>query len=122
MKDLNKDFWLGMPVGMYVILILAFGLLCVSFAIPPVGIISSSSLQGAALILGATWLFYTTTHIPSILSKGAKIKASYGNAQIEIGRKKEEAPIMDKEEEEIDGQNDYTEPWTREGYPRQEEP
>lgn len=109
MKDLIKDFWLGMPVGMYVILILAFGLLCVSFAIPPVGIISSSSLQGAALILGATWLFYTTTHIPSILSKGAKIKASYGNAQIEIGRKKEgphfeEPPIEEplEMEEEIE--------------------
>lgn len=89
MADVVKDFFLGMPVGMYVIIILAFILLCVSFAIPPVGVISSSSLQGAALILGATWLFYVTSHIPQILASGAKIKASYGNAQIEIGRKKD---------------------------------
>ena len=89
MAELLKDFWLGMPIGMYIILILAFALLVVSFFVPPLGIISSSSLQGAALILGATWLFYITTHIPAIIASGAKIKASYGNANIEIGRKKE---------------------------------
>ena len=79
-----------MPLGMYIILLLAFILLCVSFALPPVGIISSSSLQGAALILGAAWLFYTTSHIPQILAAGGKVKASVGNASVEIGRKKNE--------------------------------
>lgn len=80
-----------MPLGMYIILILAFALLCVSFALPPVGTISASSLQGASIILGFTWLYYTTTHIKEILEAGGKVKASVGNiASVEIGRKKEE--------------------------------
>ena len=81
-----KDFFLGMPIGLYVILIMAFALLCVSFALPPAGAIAPSALQGAALILGATWLFYVTANIPTILANGAKISAKYGNAEIQIGR------------------------------------
>jgi hypothetical protein len=106
-----KDFFLGMPIGLYVILILAFGLLCVSFALPPAGAIAPSALQGAALILGATWLFYVTANIPTILANGAKISAKYGNAEIQIGRHRKkhfeeetetevEEPVK---EEEVDG-------------------
>lgn len=84
-----KDFIWGMPIFMYIILFLAFGLLVASFVVPPLGVISPSVLQGSALILGATWLFYTTCNLPTILQKG-KIKASYGNAQIEIEKKEEE--------------------------------
>ena len=101
-----KDFFLGMPVGLYVILIMAFALLCVSFALPPAGAIAPSALQGAALILGATWLFYVTANIPTILANGAKISAKYGNAEIQIGRHRkkkdedteEEEPIKEEEE------------------------
>ena len=78
MAEVIRDFWLGLPVGMYIILVLAFG------------IISGSVLKAMALILGAAWLYYVTAHLPEIIASGAKIKASYGNAQIEIGRKKEE--------------------------------
>ena len=88
MSELVKDFFLGMPVGLYIILILTFGLLVASWIVPPLGVISASSLQGSALILGATWLFYVTAHIPEFIEKGAKIKASVGSATIEIGRKK----------------------------------
>ena len=90
MKELIKDFWLGMPIGMYVLLILAFGLMVVSFVLPPMGAIAPSVLQGASIILGFTWLFYVTTHIEEILKAGGKVKASVGNiAAVEIGRKKE---------------------------------
>lgn len=95
MAEMIKDFWLGMPIGLYIILFLAFGLLVASFACPPVGIINSTVFQGAALILGAAWLFYTTSHIPEFIEKGAKIKASVGNATLEIGRKKNR---LDEEE------------------------
>ena len=88
MSELVKDFFLGMPVGLYIILILTFGLLVASWIVPPLGAIAPSALQGSALILGATWLFYVTAHIPEFIEKGAKIKASVGNATIEIGRKK----------------------------------
>lgn len=90
MAEVIKDFWLGLPVGMYVILVLAFGLGVAGFIVPPLGIISGSVLKAMALILGAAWLYYVTAHLPEIIASGAKIKASYGNAQIEIGRKKEE--------------------------------
>ena len=90
MGELVKDLWVGMPWGMYLILILVFALLVASWVVPPLGVISSSSLQGGALILGAAWLYYVTAHIPTILASGAKIRAEYGKAKIEIGRKKEE--------------------------------
>lgn len=102
MAEVFKDFWAGMPWGLYIILILCFGLLVASWIVPPLGVISSSALQGSALILGAAWLFYVTCHIPQILASGAKIRASYGNAQIEIGRHKKQ----ENKEEQEDGEAD----------------
>lgn len=90
MAEEVKDFFLGMPWPLYVILLLCFGLLVASFIIPPLGVITSSSLQGAAMILGFTWLFYVTANIPNFIERGAKIKASWKDATIEIGRKKDE--------------------------------
>ena len=101
MAEIIKDFWAGMPWGMYIILVLVFGLLVASWIVPPLGAISSSALQGGALILGAAWLFYVTCNIPMILASGAKIRASYGNAQIEIGRHKKQ-----QTEEETIEEND----------------
>ena len=88
MSDIIKDFWIGMPVGLYLVIILAIGLLVASFIVPPLGTISPSVLQATALILGGTWLLYVTANIPTFIERGAKIKASYGNASIEIGRNK----------------------------------
>lgn len=90
MSEIVKDFWVGMPWYLYLILILSFGLLVASFIVPPLGAISPSVLQGVALILGFTWLFYTTCNIPVFIERGAKIKAKWKDAEIEIGRKKEE--------------------------------
>lgn len=108
MAETVKDFFIGMPWGLYVILILSFILLVASWIVPPLGAISPSALQGTALILGATWLFYVTAHIPEFIEKGAKIKASVGNASIEIGRNKKK--VLDEtnveEEKEPDGQTD----------------
>lgn len=101
MAEIVKDFWAGMPWGMYIILLIAVALTIASWAVPPLGVISKSALQGVALILGGSWLFYVTCNIPTILASGAKIRASYGNAQIEIGRHKngnEEQPEIIEEE------------------------
>lgn len=94
MSELVKDVFMGMPWYLYLILVLCFGLLVASFIVPPLGTISPSVLQGAALIIGGTWLLYVTANIPAFIEKGAKIKASWKDASIEIGRKKE-----NKEEE-----------------------
>ena len=103
MAEMAKDFWAGMPWGMYIILLIAVALTIASWAVPPLGIISKSALQGIALILGGSWLFYVTCNIPTILASGAKIRASYGNAKIEIGRhKKDEEHPEIIEETEID--------------------
>lgn len=88
MAEFVKDLFTGMPWYLFVIIILAFGLLVASFIVPPLGTISPSVLQGIALVLGGTWLLYVTANIPTFLEKGAKIKASYGNATIEIGENK----------------------------------
>ena len=108
MADTVKCFFIGMPLGLYIILILCFLLLVASWIAPPLAAITPSALQGIALILGATWLFYVTTHIPDFIEKGAKIKASVGNATIEIGNKdkaldkdkKQEIEDIEKETEE----------------------
>lgn len=108
MADTVKCFFIGMPLGLYIILILSFILLVASWIAPPLAAITPSALQGIALILGATWLFYVTAHIPDFIEKGAKIKASVGNATIEIGNKdkalnkdeKQEIEDIEKETEE----------------------
>lgn len=102
MAEIVKDFWSGMPWGMYLVLILAILLVIASWAVPPLGVISKSALQGVALILGGAWLFYVTCNLPTILASGAKIRASVGNAQIEIGRhkKSETMPEIENNEEE----------------------
>lgn len=104
MSELMKDFWAGMPIGMYAILILAIGLGVAGFVVPPLGVINGSVLEAMALILGASWLFYVTAHIPTILASGAKIRAEYGNAKIEIGRNRK------KNTEENDEDSDKTGP------------
>ena len=86
-----------MPWYLYLILILSFGMMVASFIVPPLGTISPSVLQGVALILGFTWLFYTTANIPVFIERGAKIKAKWKDAEIEIGRKKEENKDGDTE-------------------------
>ena len=101
MPELVKDFWVGMPWYLYLILILSFGLMVASFIVPPLGTISPTVLQGVALILGFTWLFYTTVNIPTFIERGAKIKASWKDASIEIGKNRkhnEDIPIEENEE------------------------
>lgn len=79
-----KNFFLGMPLYIYLLLLLVFGLFVASFFLPPLGIIQPSVLQAGAIILGFAWLFYVTANIPTFIQRGAKIKASYGNANITI--------------------------------------
>lgn len=106
MSELAKDAFIGMPWYLYLILVLCFGLLIASFIVPPLGTISPSVLQGAALILGFTWLLYTTANIPTFIERGAAIKASYGNAQIEIG-KHQKNEIVRPENEYEEKEEDY---------------
>ena len=79
-----KNLFIGIPWYIYLILICVFGLFVASFVIPPLGIIHPSVLQAGAIILGFCWLFYVSANIPTFIQRGAKIKASYGNANITI--------------------------------------
>lgn len=86
-----KDFFIGMPWYMYVLLVLSFGLMVASFILPPTGAIAPSVLQGVAELLGFAWLFYTTANIPIFIKRGAKISAKYKDvASIEITKKDDE--------------------------------
>lgn len=95
MAENIKNFFVGMPWYMYLILILVFGLFLASWFVPPLGIIHPSVLQGGAIILGFCWLFYVSVNIPTFIQRGAHIKASYGNANITI-----DAEDGDKNEED----------------------
>jgi hypothetical protein len=99
MAEIIKDFWVGMPWYMYLLLVLAFGLLVASFIVPPLGAIHPTVLQGTAMILGFTWLFYTTCNIPTFIERGAKIKAKWKDAEIEIGRHKKQNEALRTEDE-----------------------
>lgn len=112
MAEAVKSFWAGMPLGLYLILIFAICIGVAGFIVPPLGVISGSLLKFIALILGASWLFYVTANIPTILANGAKIRAEYGNAKLEIGRHKKEVE---------DGKASDIESGTREEYTGQEE-
>lgn len=85
-----KNLFAGIPLYMYLLLLLVFGLFVASFFLPPLGIIHPSVLQGGAIILGFCWLFYVTANIPVFIQRGAHIKASYGNANITIGNDDED--------------------------------
>ena len=85
-----KNFFLGMPLYIYLLLLLVFGLFVASFFLPPLGIIHPSVLQAGAIILGFCWLFYVSVNIPNFIQRGAHIKASYGNTSITIGNEDEE--------------------------------
>ena len=85
-----KDFFIGMPWYMYLILVCVFGLFVASFFLPPLGIIHPSVLQAGAIILGFAWLFYVTANVPVFIQRGAHIKASYGNANITISNEDED--------------------------------
>ena len=99
MAELVRDFWLGMPLGMYIILILAIGIGIAGFLVPPMGVINGSVLKFISLILGASWLFYTTANIPSILEAGGKVSAQMGNASITIGRHRKNKEIKEQVED-----------------------
>lgn len=104
MAEIAKDMFRGMPWYLFLVIILAFGLIVASFLVPPLGVIQPSVLQGVGILLGFTWLFYTTANIPVFIERGAKIHASYGNAKIEIGKRSNEVQLSQepygKEKEE----------------------
>lgn len=88
MAEIVKEAFVGMPWYLYLILILAIALIAAGFLVPPMGVIDGSVLKAVGLILGGTWLLYTTANIPNFIQSGARIKASYGNAELTIGKNK----------------------------------
>jgi len=107
MAELVGDMFRGMPWYLFFVIILAFGLLIASFIVPPVGTVSPSVLQGIAIILGFTWLLYVTANIPVFVERGAKIKASYGNAQIEIGKHHKDETVRAENQLQEEKENCY---------------
>ena len=79
-----KNLFAGIPWYIYLLLLLVFGLFLASWFVPPLGIIHPSVLQGGAIILGFCWLFYVSVNIPNFIHRGARIKASYGSANLSI--------------------------------------
>lgn len=93
MKDIIKDTFAGMPLGMYLILVIVAALLITAFFLPPLALIHKSVLYAAAEIIGGGWLYYVTVHIPEFIANGAKIRAQKGDASIEISKTEEKHHI-----------------------------
>lgn len=88
MKDIVKDLIFGMPWYCYVTLFVVIALLITAFFLPPLAIVDSSVLYGGALLLGFSWLMFVTINIPQFIEKGARIRATWGDKKIEIGKDK----------------------------------
>lgn len=86
MRELIKDAVTGMPWYMHAILWVCVVLVVAGFLVPPIGVIDSSVLTAVGEILGGAWLFFLTASIPTYIEKGATIRASKGDASIEIGK------------------------------------
>lgn len=106
-KDAVRYFFIGMPIGLYLLLLAALGLLIAGFIVPPMGIIDGSLLTGIAELLGFGWLLYTTANIPDFIERGAKISASYGGATISVGKHRKDRPAEINEEIEEENEENY---------------
>lgn len=89
MKDLVKDLIFGMPWYCYVTLFFALALTITAFFLPPISIIDKSVLYACALVLGWSWMMFVTINIPTFIEKGARIRATWGDKKIEIGKDKD---------------------------------
>ncbi len=84
MSERVKDLVWGLPWYMYLLLGVAIVLLMVSWIMPPAWIIEKSVIVSVSLMLGFGWLYFVTVNIPSFMKAGARIRATKGNASIEI--------------------------------------
>lgn len=90
MKELTKDAFAGMPLGLYIVLMVAAALYITAFFLPPIATIEKSVLYAGAILIGGGWLYYTTVHIPEFINNGARIRAQRGNTVLEISKDKKE--------------------------------
>ena len=86
MKDIVKDLIFGMPWYCYVTLFVVMTLIITAFFLPPISVIDKSVLYAASILLGSNWLMFVTINIPTFIEKGARIRATWGDKRIEIGK------------------------------------
>lgn len=86
MKDIVKDLIFGMPWYCYVTLFVVMALIITAFFLPPISVIDKSVLYAASILLGSNWLMFVTINIPTFIEKGARIRATWGDKRIEIGK------------------------------------
>lgn len=84
MSERIKDLVWGLPWYMYVLLGVAIVLLIVSWVMPPAWIIEKSVIVSVGMLLGFGWLYFVTVNIPNFMRAGARIRATKGDASIEI--------------------------------------
>lgn len=86
MKEIVKDLIFGMPWYSYVTLFFVIAMTTTAFFLPPIAIVDKSILYTGALLLGFNWLMFVTINIPTFIEKGARIRATWGDKKIEIGK------------------------------------
>lgn len=101
MKEIVKDLIFGMPWYSYVTLFVVIGMMITAFFLPPIAIIDKSILYASSILLGSNWLMFVTINIPTFIEKGARIRATWGDKKIEIGK---ENKIENKDTDDNDEQ------------------
>lgn len=101
MKDIVKDLIFGMPWYCYITLFVVIGMIITAFFLPPLAIVDKSVLYAASILLGSNWLMFVTINIPTFIEKGARIRATWGDKKIEIGK---ENKIENKDTDDNDEQ------------------
>lgn len=84
MAERIKDLVWGLPWWMYVVFGVSIAMLVVSWIMPPIWVIEKSVIAATGMLLGFGWLYFVTVNIPSFMKAGAKIRATKGDASIEI--------------------------------------
>lgn len=100
MKEIVKDLIFGMPWYSYVTLFVVIGMMITAFFLPPIALIDKSILYASSILLGSNWLMFVTINIPTFIEKGARIRATWGDKKIEIGKEKD-----NNEQNDIDNGN-----------------
>ena len=84
MAETLKNISAGLPWWMHAALWVSIALVVASFCIPPYAVIDSSVIAAVGEILGGAWLFKLTCGLPEYIKAGASVRATKGDASIEI--------------------------------------
>lgn len=81
-----KEIWGQVDFFVKIGFAIAILLIIISFIMPPVGVISSEVLLGAAEIEGGCTLLYFLEKLPEYIRLGASVSMKKGDVEVSVGK------------------------------------